>query len=517
MISPSFSFSAAASFSCTRMSEPMGTVDVLVVFPQILELVWPHADRRKREAARCPVAQQVVSEGHGGCPGDAVADGGDFPRCGGLRRPGLEDIVDEQVGFDLVEDVAEAWAGHSECLAERENEVAREIFCGVAARRKKLREFAGGEMDFHSVDFVIVKGRRGFNGREEYRSGTKMDVEVAVVELIGQFQLSGEGGGKPEKGTVAEGKSTEGKGKRAAATVEETEMWCSHLFPGLLRHHALYRFGYIFSVKPAIIIPRHLRGDAQLHRHPGADKLLGVHRNGYYRNSKVDVVDVLPFNFPASVDQTEFGGHLQGPWDGDEGIRGCTSNGVEDGGDVPRCGGLRRPGLEGIIDEQVGFDLVEDVAEAWAGHSECLAEWENEVAREIFCGVTAWRKKLREISGGVQQSSDSSAAVLSIACFPFIFICAFTSLTLALISSPAFSATTLFTALPMSSAWSRPSSSLKTSVAMPSSTAILAVTNCSECMGMAINGIPKCMLSRKEFHPHCITNPPTLGWLRILI
>nr|GMC58011.1 purine permease 3-like [Ipomoea batatas] len=141
------------------MSEPMGTaVDVLVVFPQILELVWPHADLRKREVAGCPVAQQVVSEGHGGRPGDAVVDGGEFPRCGGLRRPGLEDIVDEQVGFDSVKDVAEAWAGHSECLAEGENEVAREIFCGVAARRKKLREIAGVEMDFHRVDFVIEVG-----------------------------------------------------------------------------------------------------------------------------------------------------------------------------------------------------------------------------------------------------------------------------------------------------------------------------------------------------------------------
>nr|GMD69551.1 hypothetical protein Iba_chr12dCG20090 [Ipomoea batatas] len=437
-------------------------VYIFRAFTQILELVWLHTDGRKREPVDCSFVQEVVDEGIRGCTSNGVEDGGDVPRCGGLRRPGLEGIIDEQVGFDLVEDVAEAWAGQSEFLAEGENEVAREIFCGVAAGRKKLREIAGGvQVDFHRMDFIRVKGRRGFSRRDDNRGRTQIYIKVAVVELIGKFQE----GDKQAENSLEHGltkRATAWHCWRQAKLRQQRRrvvypLFClhfhlpiqfphfsSHLFSGLLRHHALYRFGYIFSVKPAITIPHHLRGDAQLHRHPGAHKLLRVHGNGYYRNSKPshnltirigilaaallflhsderadghggfaellrDVVDVLPLDFPASVEQQDFGGHLPGSWDSGsingvvgEGNRGRPSDAVVDGGDFPRCGGLRRPKLEEIIDEQIRFDLVEDVAEAWAGHPECLTERENEVAREIFCGVAAGRKKLREIPGRVQ-------------------------------------------------------------------------------------------------------------------
>nr|GMD73848.1 hypothetical protein Iba_chr12fCG22400 [Ipomoea batatas] len=254
--------------------------------------------------------QEVVDEGIRGCPSDGVEDGGDVPRCGGLRRPGLEGIIDEQVGFDLVEDVAEAWAGHSECLAEWENEVAREIFCGVTAWRKKLREISGGvQVDFH---------RRG-QGDHEPAMATLEDENDQALKLR------------------------------------------SHLFPGLLRHHALYRFAYVFCVKPAVFIPQDLRGDAQLHRHPGGDELLGVHG---------DVVDVLPLDIPASVDQTDFGGYLQGPWDG------------------------------GSVNGVYVFGAFTQILELVWLHAD--GREREAVTRDIFCGVAAGRKKLREIAGGVQ-------------------------------------------------------------------------------------------------------------------
>lgn len=127
-----------------------------------------------------------MGEGNGCCPGDREAHGGDSLRCGSLRRPWLEEVIDDQVGFDFVKDEGEGRGGHSEGLAEGEDLVAGEIFGGVPGGR----EVVGGEVDWDGVDLREERRvGRGLERSENRRGGREMDDEVAVVELFCQLEV----------------------------------------------------------------------------------------------------------------------------------------------------------------------------------------------------------------------------------------------------------------------------------------------------------------------------------------